>query len=168
MDIQFRDIQPATEREEILEFHCISNYLSESPFYQSVAYYEYRESWLRTSQPEEVLLEMEKDLDDLRNMVQFVIVEKKIAGFLWVRFQDIEMVLLGTKPSHAVIYDIALKEEYQRKGIGTEILSYIIREARRKGATLVRSGVGTENSASQRLHEKIGFKAYYVEYEIEV
>jgi ribosomal protein S18 acetylase RimI-like enzyme len=165
VEVRFRDIQPAIDRDTILEFHCFNNYQSESPVYRSIPYEEYQKSWLKSPQPEEVLLTMAKDLDDSRNIVQFVTIDGKIAGFLWVRFEDFNMTLLGIKKTHAVIYGLSVKDEYQRKGIGLKILTYIEQEARRKGATLIRSGTGTENTASLRLHEAYGFKVYYVEYE---
>jgi len=168
MEVQFRDIQLATERDVILEFHCYNNYQSESSFYQSIPYDEYRESWLKSPQPEEVLLMMEKDIDDSRNLVQFILVNDEIAGFLWVKFKDIDMTFLGAKETHAVVYGLSVRREFQKKGIGTEILAYIERDARKKGASLVRSGAGAENVASQRLHEAFGFKVYYMEYEKEV
>ena len=165
MEVRFRDIQPTIDRDAILEFHCFNNYQSESPFYRSIPYEEYRKSWLKSPQPEEVLLTMAKDLDNPRNIVQFAIIDGKLAGFLWVRFEDFTMTLLDIKKTHAVIYGLSVKDEYQRKGVGLKILTYIEQEARRKGASLIRSGTGTENTASQKLHEAYGFKVYYVEYE---
>ena len=120
---------------------------------------------MKSPQPEEVLLTMAKDLDNPRNIVQFAIIDGKLAGFLWVRFEDFTMTLLDIKKTHAVIYGLSVKDEYQRKGVGLKILTYIEQEARRKGASLIRSGTGTENTASQKLHEAYGFKVYYVEYE---
>ncbi len=168
LKVHFRDIQPATEREIVLEFHCFANYESETPFMRSLSYEEYRDLWMKSPQPEEVLLMMEKDLDDRRNIVQFVLVDDVVMGFLWVRFTDISMTFPGASLVVAEVYDIVVKTEHQRKGVGTKILAYIETEARRNGASMVRSGAGIDNKASQALHEKYGFSIYQVLYEKEV
>ena len=168
MKIEFRDVQPAIDRDRILEFHCFNNYKSETLFARSVSYDEYRKNWLDSPQPEQVLLSIETDLDDIRNIVQFVLIDDKIAGFLWVKFEDCDMKMLDTYMTIASIYDLGFLPEYQKQGVGTEILSHIEREARKRGATLIRSGAGSVNIASQKLHEKCGFEVYQVLYEKEV
>ncbi len=168
MEIQFRDVLLSSERDTILEFHCINNYESESPLFRTMSYEEYRKQWLSTPQPEEVLQMIDKDLNDSRNIVQFVLIDNQVVGFLWVRFSDIDMGPGIPAYTIASVYGVGVKPEFQRQGIATEILSYIEREARRKGANLIRSGAGIDNIASQRLHKKYGFNVYQKLYEKEV
>lgn len=168
MEIQFRDVQPTIERDTILEFHCINNYESESPLFRTIPYEEYRKQWLATPQPEEVLRIIEKDLKDSRNIVQFVQIDNEAVGFLWLRFNDIDMG--PNEPTYTIadVYGLGVKAEYHRQGIATKILSYIETQAREKGANLIRSGAGIDNFASQKLHEKYGFCVYQMLYEKEV
>jgi len=168
MDIEFRDARPEAERETILEFHCFNNYQSETPFSRSISYEEYRKNWLESPQPEEVIQLMEKDLNSGRNMVQFALIEDKVIGFLWVRFEDCDMKMLDTYITQALIYGIGVSPEYQKQGIGTKILSHIEKEACERGATLIRSEAGIENVASQKLHEKCGFYTYQISYEKQI
>ena len=168
MDIAFRDVRPEDERETILEFHCFNNYQSETPFSRSISYEEYRKNWLESPQPEEVIQLIEKDLTDSRNMVQFVLVDDRVVGFLWVRFEDCDMKTFDTYITQALVYGIGVLPDYHKRGIGTKILSYIEKEARERGATLIRSEAGIENLASQKLHEKCGFYVYPISYEKQI
>jgi ribosomal protein S18 acetylase RimI-like enzyme len=61
--------------------------------------------------------------------------------------------------------DLGVTEEFRRQGIAMEMLAHIEEEVRSRGATLLRSDTGIENKASQKLHEKFGFKRYHVDYE---
>lgn len=61
--------------------------------------------------------------------------------------------------------DILVVPDYQRKDIGTMMMKHIEEVAKKKGATLLRSDTGIENIASQKLHEKSGFKPYRIYYE---
>jgi ribosomal protein S18 acetylase RimI-like enzyme len=78
-----------------------------------------------------------------------------------VTFVDIE----GYGITVAEIMDIAVAPDYQRRGIGQEMVSYIEETARERGATSLRSDTGVENKASQRLHERAGFKVCRINYE---
>lgn len=110
---------------------------------------------------------MKQDLVDDRNIVQFALINQKVVGFLWVRFTDVNMTI-NDQYTIAEMYDVGVKAEYRKQGIGTEILAYIDKEARRRGAKLIRSGAGINNIASQKLHEKYAFHIYQVLYEKKV
>lgn len=76
-------------------------------------------------------------------------------------FTDIQ----GYNIAVAKVMDIAVTTDYRRRGIGTQMLEHIEETARKRGATLLRSDTGIENKASQKLHEKFGFKPYRIHYE---
>jgi ribosomal protein S18 acetylase RimI-like enzyme len=80
---------------------------------------------------------------------------------LWVTFTDIQDYGITI----AEIMDIAVAPDYQRKGIGTMMMRHIEKLAKERGATMLRSDTGIENTASQKLHESLGFKLYRVHYE---
>ena len=67
--------------------------------------------------------------------------------------------------SFADIQDIYVDEKYREKGIATELIKYAKEAAKRNGADVIRSGTGCENSASIKLHEKLGFYTYRYEFE---
>jgi ribosomal-protein-alanine N-acetyltransferase len=63
----------------------------------------------------------------------------------------------------------ACSKKNQRSGIGTQILSFLMHEAVRRGAKIFFLDVRSSNSAAQRFYEKAGFvktglrKAYYTD-----
>jgi GNAT superfamily N-acetyltransferase len=82
-------------------------------------------------------------------------------GYLWVTFTDIQDYSLTI----AGIMEVAVTPEYQRRAIGTMILKHVMELAKERGATLLRSDTGIENTASQKLHESLWFKPYRLNYE---
>jgi len=68
----------------------------------------------------------------------------------------------------AEICDIMVAPAFQRRGIASKIIERVEQLARERGATLLRSGTGAENVASQWLHTKLGFKTNHLEYEKEL
>jgi ribosomal-protein-alanine N-acetyltransferase len=57
------------------------------------------------------------------------------------------------------INNVAVRELYRRKGIGCALLSCIVEEGKRSGATTAFLEVRSGNSAAQALYEKVGFEA---------
>jgi ribosomal protein S18 acetylase RimI-like enzyme len=126
-----------------------------------MSYEQYREEWLRTSQPEEYLSDLAKTMRDKTTMAEILEDNGNAAGYLWVTFTDIK----GYGITIASVMDIAVVPSYQHRGIGLRMMKHIVETAREKGATLLRSGTGIENVASQKLHEKAGFKPYQINYQ---
>jgi GNAT superfamily N-acetyltransferase len=128
---------------------------------RKLPYEEYREKWLRTSQPESFLSDLEKTMKENRTIAEILEDNDVKVGYLWVTFTDIQDYGITI----AGIMDIAVAHNYQRKGVGTMMLKHIGELAKMKGATLIRSDTGIENIASQKFHEKFGFKPYRIHYE---
>lgn len=84
-----------------------------------------------------------------------------VVGYLYVTFVGIK----GYDITIAELMDIAVAPDHQRRGIGFMMMERIEKIAKERGATLLRSCTGIENVASQRLHEKFGFKPYRIDYE---
>lgn len=53
---------------------------------------------------------------------------------------------------------VAVRREYQRRGIARELLEYLIKEAPKRSYDGIALLVGTENHSAIALYEKIGFK----------
>ena len=159
--LEFRKVDVETDRELLLELHCEANYESETPWARVASYTEYREKWLSTGQPESYLKHLSESSEDGRTIAEFALANGEVAGYIWVTFMDVEDYDITI----AEVNDIAVTQFYRRKGVGSQMLVYIEKLARERGARLLRSETGIENIASDRLHTKLGFKPYRIEYE---
>lgn len=158
---RFRRININKDRDVLLEFHCRINFESETPYMRKLAYEEYRNKWLSTSQPASFLSDLAKTIKENRTIAEILEDGDAQVGYLWVTLADIQDYGITI----AEIKDIAVAPEYQRKGIGTMMMQHIERLAKKRGARMLRSDIGIENTASQKLHESSGFKLYRVSYE---
>jgi ribosomal protein S18 acetylase RimI-like enzyme len=161
MPLRFRRIDLVRDRDFLLEMHCLSNYESETAWARGAAFGQYRAEWLATPQPEQYLSALAESLRDERTVAEVCEVAGAAAGYLWVTFTDVPVY------GHVIaeVSDIALAPEHQRRGFGQRLLERAEGAARRRGATLLRSETGAENAASQRLHEKSGFRVYRLRFE---
>ena len=159
--LRFRVIDINKDRDILLEFHCRINYASETPYARTLPYEKYREKWLSTSQPESYLSRLAKTMNDERTIAEILEDTSAVVGYLWVTFEDIQ----GYGITIAGIMDIAVAPDYQRRGIGLMMLKRVEKLAKERGVTLLRSDTGIKNVASQKLHEKFGFKPYRIYYE---
>lgn len=57
------------------------------------------------------------------------------------------------------INNVAVRDQYRRRGYGSALLGRVLGEARRKRATIAFLEVRSGNSAAQALYKKCGFKA---------
>ena len=78
-----------------------------------------------------------------------IIEHRRIAGYIVARETAGEM--------H--INNVAVREQYRRRGIGLALLSHVIDEARRLGVKTAFLEVRSGNFAAQSLYERCGFKA---------
>jgi len=98
---------------------------------------------------------------DERTIAEIWEEDGRIVGYLWVTFSDIPDYDLTI----AEVMDIAVADEYRRRGVGRVMLHHAEDIARKHGAALLRSDTGIENVASQKLHEKMGYNPYRIGYE---
>jgi ribosomal protein S18 acetylase RimI-like enzyme len=159
--LRYRAVDVKRDKKILLEFHCRINYESETPYARTVPYEQYRKKWLSTSQSKEYLSNLAATMKDERTMAEILEDKGSVVGYLWVTFSEIR----GYDLTIAEIMDIAVASSHQRRGIGLSMLKRIEEAARQKGATLIRSDTGVENTASQKFHEKFGFKPYRIHYE---
>lgn len=160
--LRYRPIDIRKDRQVLLVIHCQINYASETPEARKIRYEEYWEKWMRSQQPEQFLSCLNESMKESGAVAEIVHDEQgAIVGYLWVTFEDVE----GYGMRIAQVMDIAVMTGFRGQGVGTEIMGHIEDVARAKGAHLLRSDTGTENEASQRLHEKLGFKPYHILYE---
>jgi GNAT superfamily N-acetyltransferase len=158
---RFRRINIDEDRDFLLEYHCRINFEGETPYMRKLPYEEYREKWLRTSQPESFLADLAKTMKERRTIAEILEDEDVKTGYLWVTFTDIQDYGITI----AGIMDIAVIPDYRRRGVGTMMLQHVEELAKERGATLLRSDTGIENVPSQKFHESFGFKQYRIHYE---
>jgi len=60
------------------------------------------------------------------------------------------------------IMSIAVDPGHRRRGVGTALLSELLRRLKEKGALVARLEVRVSNEAALRLYRKLGFKEIYV------
>jgi GNAT superfamily N-acetyltransferase len=154
------------DREALLEFHCLGNYHSDSPWARTMPYEDYRDKWLSTSQPAQFLAAVRRSLDDARTIVE-IWEDGDSAGllvpvaFLWLGFTDMRDYEVAV----AEVNDIAVAPERQGEGLGRAVLRFAEQQARVRGANILRSETGVENLTSQGLHQSEGFETYRYLYE---
>ena len=89
-----------------------------------------------------------------RNEKIYLIVESngKIVGSGEVRREK------SDAEKHIGVFGIALLQEFTRLGIGTRLAKLLFKMAKNIGIEVIRSSYYSNNNASKRLHEKLGFK----------
>ena len=88
-------------------------------------------------------------------LVSFV--ENKIAGAVWVRTFQGEFRGYGYIDGQTPELAIAIFEEYRNKGIGTQLMNYMIELLQAKGYPQVSLSI-TKGNPAVRLYERLGFK----------
>ena len=156
-----RSIDIKTDKDVLLEFHCRIDYESECAWARSKPYEQYREKWFSTPQPESYLRDLVESMKDERTIAEIWEDEGSVAAYLWVTFTNMPDYNI----SIAEINDIAVAPDFQRRRIALKLMAYVEKQARERGANLLRSGTGFENVASQGLHAKSGFQTYSIRYE---
>jgi len=101
------------------------------------------------------------NMDEIANHLNFIFkFDNSILVFL---FNDDELISMvnayeyNTVVHEWCVFALFIKKEYRALGIGTQVLQYIINKILEYNPSKIISGIETENGASIKLHEKIGF-----------
>ena len=156
-----RTIDPNRDKDLVLEFHCRINYECESWWAKELPYDQYRQKWLNTSQPAGFFSSLIESMSDKRTIAEIWEINGLPIAYPWVTFTDVE----DYDFTFAEINDMAVRDQYQRKGIGTRMFEHIEQLARERGAQVLRSETGIENKVSEYFHRQFGFKPYRIRYE---
>ncbi|MDR1463783.1 MAG: GNAT family N-acetyltransferase [Oscillospiraceae bacterium] len=163
MDLRRRTADPDRDRGYLLERHCRINYACDCPWARRNPYEDYRAAWFADpAQTEGYLGALRESLGDARSCaLLFETAEGGPAAYLWVTYYG------GTNGFLAAeIQDLYVEESFRRQGLAAELIAFACAEAVRQNATALRSGTGRANEASVRLHEKMGFSVYRLEFEL--
>lgn len=159
--LNHHNIDTEADREILLNLHFSAVYESGTPWAKSVPFKKAQKWWLNTSQVEEFISDLTKSLSDSRTIAEVWEDNSSVVAFAWVTFTDINNYNLIL----AEVMDLAVIPEYQRRGIGTIVMTHIEQLAREKGANVLRSGTGIENIASREFHNKLRFQTIHLQYE---
>ena len=122
----------------------------------------YRDHWLTTPQPKEVLCSLTKSLNDPRTVAEIWEVDGEPVGFVWVRFTDVA----GFDFTRADVDDLAVSPEFRRMGIGTQMMAFAEEAARANGANALYIDTGWENEPARSLYVRRGFREREIGYEM--
>jgi ribosomal protein S18 acetylase RimI-like enzyme len=163
MKIIHRKIDFLTDKDYVLEAHCRINYECECPWKRAIPYVKYRKEWfLLDQQINEFYSYLQKTAEDNRTIAEIIESENGYnIGYFWAPFIVNEEMGF----CFAEIQDIYIEEQYRQCKIASELLNYAQLKAKDNGAKVIRSGTGCENIKSIKLHEKLGFYQYRVEFE---
>lgn len=159
--LYYRPIDIKKDKKVILELQCRINYECESPYFQDKSYEKYQKKWLVSGQTKEFLSRLRKSMKEKRTIAVMVEENNEVVGYMWVQFFDV----IGYDITYTEISELAVKPEYQRKGIATRMIKYIEDISRKRGVKYIRSGTGILNIPSQKLHKKLGYKPIWTRYE---
>ncbi|MFD1176648.1 GNAT family N-acetyltransferase [Paenibacillus puldeungensis] len=67
-------------------------------------------------------------------------------------------VLLKTRPETVEIVNIAVREDYQRKGIGTKLVIFATERAKEERAKTIEIGTGNSSIGQLLLYQKCGYR----------
>ena len=82
--------------------------------------------------------------------VGFVLLRSRVERPLW------------TPRRTAIIYDLYVRPDWRRRGVGTALLEEAMKIVRQEGATHVRISALADNEPALRLYKKLGFREYMI------
>lgn len=90
---------------------------------------------------------------------EFEIITNPVAHYFVVEYEDKIIAYAGIHVilEEAYITNIAVLSAYRQKGIGTMLLSHVIKHASKLGATYITLEVRTSNAAAISLYKRFGF-----------
>ena len=99
-----------------------------------------------------------KQISDNNSLVLVGIINKVICAYLSAKIDNRPAVFSETK--YGYIFDIAVKKEYRRNGIGEKLYYETFEWFRKRKIKRIELTVATSNPISMSFWSKLGFKAY--------
>ena len=90
-----------------------------------------------------------------------------IAGYTIIRIDEKDAPAIRCRKS-LFIEDLAVRQGYQKQGIGTALMNHIKALAKRENCTLMELSVSPQNINAIKLYEKLGMAVKYVKYSTKV
>jgi ribosomal protein S18 acetylase RimI-like enzyme len=84
--------------------------------------------------------------------------ESGLVGFVHVMIRNVPDIPILVPRRHAVVENLAVREEHRRIGIGLALMERAEDWARAKGATSIELNVYAFNDVAQRFYRKLGYE----------
>lgn len=75
------------------------------------------------------------------------------------------LIMLKTRPMTMEIMNIAVREEFQNKGIGRQLINKAIEKAKRENIRILEIGTGNPGVIQMLLYQKCGFRIVGVDFD---
>ena len=75
------------------------------------------------------------------------------------------VLIMETKPQTIEVMNIAVKEEFQNKGIGKKLLLFVINEIKKGDAKTIEIGTGNPGVVQMLLYQKCGFRIVDIDFD---
>ena len=74
-------------------------------------------------------------------------------------------LIMETKPNTMEVMNLAVKEEFQNKGIGKQLLLYVIEEIKKGDIKSIEIGTGNPGVVQMLLYQKCGFRIVDIDFD---
>ena len=74
-------------------------------------------------------------------------------------------LIMETEPHTIEVMNLAVKEEFQNKGIGKQLLLYVIEEIKKGDAKKIEIGTGNPGVVQMLLYQKCGFRIVGIDFD---
>lgn len=74
-------------------------------------------------------------------------------------------LIMKTKPNTMEVMNLAVKEEFQNKGIGKQLLLYVIEEIKKGDTKTIEIGTGNPGVVQMLLYQKCGFRIVEIDFD---
>ena len=162
MTLRHTKIDLIKDKDYILERHCRINYTCDCPWARTITYEKYRDKWFANStQYEGFYSALRESMEEPHTIAEIIRTESgKTVAYIWVPFHGEDTDFIW-----ADVQDIYVEEAYRGAGVAVYLMEYAENTAKKNGAKVIRSGTGCENIPSQKMHQKLGYYQYRMEYE---
>jgi len=75
------------------------------------------------------------------------------------------VLIMETKPQTIEVMNLAVKEEFQNKGIGKQLLLFVIDEIKKGNAKTIEIGTGNPGVIQMLLYQKCGFRIVEIDFD---
>ena len=155
-----RPVDLDQDKDLVLDMACTASFESVPAWYRKDPFRVYRESWLQSGFPKQVLSDLKTSQKNSQNVLEIWMEDEHPAGLLWVDFAESPQ-----GKQIATLRTMAVEPGHQRRGIGRMMLQYVEAAARERGAGVIRVETSVENEGTQKIYMQSGFTVSRLIYE---
>ena len=140
--MEHRRIGIDTDKDCLLEFHCVVNYVSSSPWAKNVPFEQFREKWFGTSQTTVYLSDLAESMEHERTIAEIWEIHRATAGYVWAVFNDVPEYDF----TFVELIDLAVAPDFRRRGLASQMVSHVEELSRARAAKAVYSSAAWESA----------------------